>query len=233
MDPIILSFAFSAGAVSAFNPCGVAVLPSYLAYLFVKGGRTVDAGTRNILRGAMAGGLMTLGFVIIFVGGGLAVNAAAQAVRGFLPWFTVAIGAALAFLGLLIISGRRPSWLEFRGLPMLQAGQDRAGAGGFFVYGLVFALTSLGCTLPIFLVVVAQTFAGGPVQGITGFLFYALGMGLVVTGLSVGVMIARAKVQKSISTVMPFIDRVSGALISAAGLYLMYYWLWGPGTLIR
>src|SRR5690554_4687074 len=101
LDPVALSFAFSAGAASAFNPCGAALLPSYLAYLFMQ---TAGAATSGMDRsrpgagawlGLAAGGLMTLGFLAVFVTSGFLISIALQVVRRVVPWLTVAIGAGL------------------------------------------------------------------------------------------------------------------------------------------
>jgi len=107
------------------------------------------------------------------------------------------------------------------------AARAGTGCGAFFAYGLAFATASLSCTLPVFLVVVAQAFGGGLVQGVAGFAAYALGMGLVVSALSVGVMVARETAERRLRGLLPHIERVSAALIAGAGAYLSYYWILG------
>lgn len=241
MDGIVLGFALSAGMASAFNPCGTAILPSYLAYLFVQagfddaasGGGSAPATARRVLVGLWAGLLMTAGFILVFVGGGLAINVAVQAVRAVLPWLAILVGALLVVVGLVMLAGRKPAWFSLPQLMRLQPKRTGRGWATFFLYGLAFATASLSCTLPIFLVVVAQTFAGGFLQGIVGFVLYALGMGLVVTALSVAVALARETVQRWLGSILPAMERLSAVLIIVAGAYLLYYWLWGPGTLVR
>jgi len=78
-----LTFAFGAGAAGA-----------HLAYLFVQAGRTGGTAAAQLVRGAVAGSLMTLGFLVLFTAAGLLVGVAVQAVRAVLPWITVGVGAA-------------------------------------------------------------------------------------------------------------------------------------------
>lgn len=53
-------FILTAGMVAAFNPCGIALLPSYISYLI--GGETKDHSFRYaIFKGLGLGGAMTTG----------------------------------------------------------------------------------------------------------------------------------------------------------------------------
>lgn len=59
-------FILAAGMVAAFNPCGIALLPSYISYLI--GGKTKVYSLRYAtLKGLGLGGAMTTGFLTIFV----------------------------------------------------------------------------------------------------------------------------------------------------------------------
>src|SRR5690606_11957249 len=77
LDPLVLTFSFSAGMVSAFNPCGAVLLPTYLAHLFAQGGRVREhKGFRRLVEGASAGMIMTLGFVCVCFSAGLLITLA-------------------------------------------------------------------------------------------------------------------------------------------------------------
>lgn len=234
MDAVALTFAFSAGMASAFNPCGVALLPSYLAYLFLqKGHRPGEGGSHRAVLGVAAGALMTLGFLVVFVAAGFIVSVAAQVLRTVLPWLTIAIGFVLIGVGLLLFTGRSPSWMRLSLPLVISPTAGKSVYHSFFLYGLAFAIASLGCTLPIFMVVVAQTFSGGIVHGLVGFILYALGMGIVIMALSVTVALAKETAERWLQSILPLVEKIGAALIAAAGIYLVYYWLWGPGAGIR
>ena len=61
--PIV--FAFSAGIVAAFNPCGAAMFPAYIGYQFNSGyGRIGHGGL--FVRGVALGLSVTAGFIVVF-----------------------------------------------------------------------------------------------------------------------------------------------------------------------
>jgi cytochrome c biogenesis DsbD-like protein len=98
--------------------------------------------------------------------------------------------------------------------------------GSYFVYGLAYGAASLSCTLPIFLAVVGSAFtAGGYLGAITQFLLYALGMGAVVIGVTLGVAVFRDAVVIKARAAMRYVEPASAVLLLLAGAYIIYYWL--------
>ena len=70
-------------------------------------------------------------------------------------------------------------------------------------------------------------FRGGPViDGLMVYLAYAAGFGLLVGVLAVAVAFARSALIDRISRILPYINRISGALLIAVGLYVGYYGLY-------
>jgi cytochrome c biogenesis protein CcdA len=67
--------------------------------------------------------------------------------------------------------------------------------------------------------------AGGIAQGAWQFVGYALGMGLVMTVLTVGTALFKGAVAAYLKRLLPWVERVSAVLIIAAGGYIIYYWL--------
>lgn len=103
-----VGFAFGAGMVSAANPCGIALLPSYLStYL---GGEEDDLEKRPVLncvlRAILVGTSVSLGFVIFFVLAGLVLAAGGSALIAFMPVLGFFIGGAMILMGLLMVAGR-------------------------------------------------------------------------------------------------------------------------------
>jgi cytochrome c biogenesis protein CcdA len=89
-----------------------------------------------------------------------------------------------------------------------------------FVYGVAYALASLGCTLPIFLVAVGTALAVGPVGSLV--LFVAYGLGLVLTAVALGAALFRGIVSTSLRRVLPYVQQVSALLLVVAGDYLLW-----------
>lgn len=222
---VLLPWAFSAGALATFNPCGVAMLPAYLSY-YVTGTTEQASVNRNVLTGAGVGVAMTAGVLLVFLLAGSVVSAAGAGVARVLPVVNLAIGAVIVGLGgaLLVrpafaLEGPFSNPLAAR--PALAEGRS---VRTFAVFGAGYGVASLGCTLPIFLVVMAQALtAGGFLSGVAVFLTYGLGMGTVLMALSVAVGTGRGVLVSSLRRVVPYVRRLGALGMIAAGGYLMYY----------
>lgn len=216
-DGPTLSLALAAGMVAALNPCGFALLPAYLTLIVTQGGE--DGRAAAMGRAATMTAAMTAGFVVVFGGFGLVVVPLALSVERFLPWVTVVIGGALVLLGGWLLSGRE----LLLGTPRLHAAPSRS-AWSMVGYGVAYAVASLSCTVAPFLAVTTSAAtAGGAGAGLAAFVAYGLGMGLVVGTLAVSVALAQAGVVSRMRRLLPYVSRVSGALLVAAGLYVAYY----------
>jgi cytochrome c-type biogenesis protein len=213
-----LAFAFLAGSVATVNPCGFALLPAYLARRLA-----VDDDARNpseaIGPALAAGAVMTFGFLLIFgLGGGAIALGAAWLTRVF-PWAGLAIGVTLAGVGLAVLSGRRIG-LGLMPRPAAAAG----GLRGDLVFGLGYGTASLSCTLPIFLAVTGAATTDGALAGILSVSAYALGMGTIVVALAVGAALSKSGLAVAFKGLLPYLTRVSGALLFLSGLYVAYFW---------
>ncbi|TDD82619.1 cytochrome c biogenesis CcdA family protein [Actinomadura rubrisoli] len=210
MDDITLALA--AGLVAAFNPCGFALLPSYLA-LLVSG----PGGTLRALRLSAA---MTSGFVTVFGVFGVVISAATAPVQQHLPWVTVVTGGVLACLGVWLISGRE---LLVR-LPRLKVGGPSNSLLALYGYGASYAVASLSCTIAPFLAVTGLVSGtGGLLDGLAAFTAYGLGMGVVVGLLSLLVALAQDAAVRKTRALLPYVSRISGAFLLAAGVYVAYF----------
>src|SRR5690606_32630812 len=100
-----------------------------------------------------------------------------------------------AVLGVLYLVGR-----EVRlPLPHLDRGAGRRELRSVFLYGVSYALASLSCTIPTFMAAVAFTFRTESfLSGVTALVVYSLGMGLVVTFLTVCLALARHGVVRQV-----------------------------------
>jgi cytochrome c-type biogenesis protein len=221
----------AAGAAAAFNPCGIAMLPAYVALLLGRDGGAGRAEAVGWPGGLAAGGAMTAGFLAVFGLAGAAGSVALPLLAGALPYLGVAIGAALLGLGGVLLAGRGFGSGRLGRLGERLTPAAGSGLRGAFVYGLAYSLASLGCTFPLFAALVAGAASSGSwAGGGRAFALYALGMGVVVTAVSVAATLLREALQAVLKQVMPWIGRLSGAVVLAMGAYLLQYWLAGPGA---
>ncbi|GMO01702.1 cytochrome c biogenesis CcdA family protein [Parageobacillus thermoglucosidasius] len=205
---VSVGIVFSAGAVAAFNPCGVALLPAFIAYLM--GGQEA-----NWTKGVQAGIMMTLGFLSIFLPIGLLMSIFKEIIGSYLSIVVTIVGIFLIIAGLLMLFGR-----ELIAIKTFQVKKGNNQAWSFYIYGIAYAITSLGCTLPVFsLTVLSALVTGDLIGGMIRFVAYALGMGLVVTAISVAAVISRQFIQAMIKNVTPFLHKASSLLLIGSGIY--------------
>lgn len=165
------------------------------------------------------GGALTAGFVLVFGLVGVAWSSLSAAVGPRLPWVTVVMGAGIVVLGVAMLAGfepmvRLPHWQPDT------TGQDTASA---FVFGISYAIASLSCTAPIFAGLLSATFSESFVSGVTTFVAFAIGMGALITLLTVAVALAREGLVRNLRRIQPYLGRISGALLVVTGAIVAYY----------
>lgn len=210
-----LAVVLGAGMMAAFNPCGVAMLPAYIVHL-------ISGEKRRTWDGLWAGLLMTTGFLIIFVFAGVIAVTFAAVMGKAVAWIAEIVGVAFVVVGILMLFGSRGIAFHIGGDWNLQRGSKWS----VFLYGIAYALGSLGCTLPLFSVLVLSSFH---TQGFTGGLFdfvlYALGMGFVVTIISLASTISQQLVAQWVRRGARWMGRLSALITLGTGVYLVIYWL--------
>lgn len=217
-----LAYAFGVGMVATFNPCGFAMLPAYLSYFLGLEGEQLDteATDANILRALAVGASMTAGFLVVFGVLGLVLEPALSTINRRLPWVTILLGLVLILLGVAMLAGRT---ISVR-LPRVGRGPRSRELSSVFLFGISYALVSLSCTLSLFTAAISTTVQDSNVLvGIGAFLAYGLGMGLVLMVLTLAIALARQSLVRRLRRVLPYVNRVSGALLLLAGLYVVYY----------
>jgi cytochrome c biogenesis protein CcdA len=222
VDHELIGLAFAAGLVAALNPCGFAMLPAYLA-LVVRGDRSGARGDAltSLGRAVVATAAMALGFVAVFGTFGLLTVAAAATVQRYLPYVTVMIGIVLVAVGIWLLLGRDLGALTRMGHARWA---PTARLGSMFGYGLSYAVASLSCTVGPFLAVTGTALRGGsPLGGALVYVAYAAGFTLVVGALAVAAALTSSAVADRMRRIVPYVNRISGALLVVVGLYVSYY----------
>lgn len=221
-----LGYAFAAGMVASVNPCGVLMLSSY-AFYQVRTEGTDASPARRASRAVLISIIVTIGFVVIFgVVGGI-VSAGGQWLIAAFPYAGLAIGIGMMVLGVYLLVTRRT--LSITPGKNLKINPER-NVGNAFLFGIVYAVASLSCTLPIFLVVVSSSLVGEGFWGSFGpFIGYALGMGAIILVVTVGAALFRRAMARWVRSLIPHIHRLSVLFLVGAGAYLVYYWVFFAG----
>jgi cytochrome c-type biogenesis protein len=216
-----LTLAFTAGLVATVNPCGIAMLPAYLSY-FLGLDDEATSGTGAITQALMIGATVTAGFLTVFGLAGLLITAGLRQIIGLIPWAALIVGVGIGSLGMVMLAGFQPSVR----LPQIGRGPSSRRLGSVFAFGIAYAVASLSCTLPIFLVVVAGTIPNlSLVGGVVTFLVYGLGMSLVVLVLTLAVAFGRRALVRWIRRSAQHVNRLAGLILVLAGGYITVFWL--------
>jgi cytochrome c biogenesis protein CcdA len=229
-----LGYAFGAGMVAAVNPCGFALLPAYLGLYLGDQAEAEKRSRWSRLRRAFAiSASVTLGFVLLFGITGLVLSSVTSSLTSVFPWLGLIVGVSLVLLaGRLMISDGIYSGLGERMAARVAGAARGRNVAGYFAYGVGYGLASLSCTLPIFLALAGGSLtAGRLVSSLSEYILYGLGMGAVITVLTLGTALFKAAAVQRVRRASRYVQPMSAVLLLVAGGYIVYYWLTLGGLL--
>jgi len=223
LDSDLLGRAFAAGMLASVNPCGFVLLPTYLMYfLGIESSGDTHDRRASVRRALLVGSAVSAGFVAVF----MLVGAIAEFIDRWIlrnaKYATGVIGVAFIVLGVAMLAGYRPRFAT----PHLDAGGRSRSVTSMFVYGVAYAVASLGCTMPIFLpIVFGDGRREGVATGLANVTLYGLGMSLVVVALTVSLALANQVLLRALRTAMRYVDLLAAAFLVVSGVYLLYYFV--------
>lgn len=216
-----LANAFTQGLIAAVNPCGFILLPTYLMYFLGMENLRPGAERTSISRALAVSLSVSAGFMSIFVVIGALTKWSTNWYLDKAPYLSLVMGALLIVLGIAMLFGYR---LPFT-TPKLDIGKRDRSVRSMFVFGLAYAIASLGCTLPGFIsVVLGGVTTDGVLTGAAGIALYGVGMALIVTGLTVTLAMANTAMLRVLRSGMAWFEYVAGVFVLLTGVYLTYYW---------
>jgi cytochrome c-type biogenesis protein len=212
---------FSAGLLAAVNPCGFVLLPTYLIYFLGMENLRPGAERSTVRRSLTVSLAVSGGFMLVFVVIGALYKWATTWFLDKSQWISLGIGLALIVLGVAMIFGFR---LPFT-TPKLDVGKRDRTVRSMFVFGIAYAVASIGCTLPLFgSVVLGTVTTDGVLRGVVAIGFYGIGMGLIVTGLTVSLAMANTALLTLLRKGMVVFEYAAGVFVLLGGVYLSWYW---------
>jgi cytochrome c-type biogenesis protein len=212
------ALALTAGMAATVNPCGFALLPAYLSAFVGLDDRSSRASA--VGRAIQVSLVMTAGFVLVFGVFGAIISPVIDGIEEHLPWATIVIGIALVGLGIYLLTGRE----LILDIPKFQRGGADGTLLSMFLFGISYAVASLSCTIGPFLAVTTVTFdSESYLSGIAIFAVYGLGMGVIISVLTLAVALAKSGFISRFRALVPKINRIAGILLVIAGAYVAYY----------
>ena len=214
-------FAYSLllGMLAAVNPCGFVLLPAYLvSYLSVDDS---SGPALRVRRSLVVGSSVSVGFLAVFI----VVGAVSRLFTGWLAtnakYAALVIGLGLMVVGVRMLGGWRPKlWV-----PSLSGSARGASTRNMVLFGVVYAVASIGCTIGLLTTAILGSFSrDGALSGVISVGLYGLGMGLFVVALTTSLAFAKNALVQGGRGVMKVMDRVSSVLVLLTGVYLTWYW---------
>jgi cytochrome c-type biogenesis protein len=215
-----LSYSLILGMVATVNPCGFVLLPTYLLYFL--GLSSSDAGRRraSVGRALLVSGAVSAGFLIVFLIVGAITRFFTSWLTANAQYATAAIAVVLIALGIAMLFGYR---LPIN-TPKIDAGGRDRTVMSMFVYGIAYAVASIGCALPLFSIALFGTAKReGYFAGVANVVAYGVGMALVVSALTVSLAFANVGLLKVLRSGMQYVEMVAGAFVLLSGTYLLWY----------
>ena len=218
-----MSLSFLRGFVAAVNPCGFVLLPTYLMFFLGSdvSAAVGDLGSRRagVRRALVVSAALTAGFMTVFVVVGLVTYYFTSWIQRNAKYATIAIAVGLVALGISMLRGYRLPIAA----PSLDRGGRSRGVGSMFVYGIAYAVASLGCTIGLFLPSLFSARDDGLIAATAQVAAYGAGMGLLVTALTVSLAVARTGLLGVLRASMQRVEQVAAGFVILSGLYLAYY----------
>ena len=220
LDPRLAN-AFTQGLLAAINPCGFVLLPTYLLYFLGMENLRPGAERTSISRALAVSLSVSGGFMSVFIVIGIITKWSTSWFSDKAPYLSLVLGLGLVVLGIAMLFGYR---LPFT-TPKLDIGKRDRSVRSMYVFGLAYAIASLGCTLPGFVsVVLGGVTTDGVLTGAAGIALYGLGMALLVSGLTITLAMANTALLKGLRKGMEWFEYVAGVFVLLTGMYLAYYW---------
>jgi cytochrome c biogenesis protein CcdA len=216
------AYSFILGIMAAVNPCGFVLLPTYLVYyLGTELNRQDENKTTTLRRGLSVGIAVSSGFIGLFLVVGIISRAFTTVIRDNAKYAALVVGIGLVAMGIAMLFGWK--------LPIAQPDvsvQRKRTTWNMFLFGIVYAIASIGCTIGLLIsVILGSINRHGFISGVISIVLYGLGMGLLVTSLTVALAFARVGLVSTIKKSFKWFDKVSAVLVVLTGLYLSWYWL--------
>lgn len=215
------AYSFVLGVLAAVNPCGFVLLPTYLMFfLGLEGSRPNDNQRTSLSRALQVGLATSSGFIAVFIVVGSISRLFTNAIERNAKYVSIVIGVVLVVMGIAMLAGWKPRVIT----PNIATGKTRT-FGSMFLFGIAYAIASIGCTIGFLTsVILGSINVHGFFSGMLSIILYGVGMGAIVTALTVSLAFAKGGLLRVLRNGMQYLDRISAVLVLLTGLYLTWYW---------
>ena len=211
------AYSFMLGVLAAVNPCGFVLLPAYLLYFL---GIDSDNKQAPVNRALVVSAAVSSGFLLVFVIIGTISRLFTQWIELNAKYAGLLIGLALVVMGVAMLAGWKPSFIT----PTIAGQRDRS-LRAMFVFGIAYAVASIGCTIGFLTTAIFGSIGvHGFASGVISIVLYGAGMALLVSTLTVTLAVAKGGLLRVLRNGLRYMDKLAAGFIVLTGLYLSWYW---------
>jgi cytochrome c-type biogenesis protein len=222
MDIILVSLSLMAGIFAFFSPCSAPLLPSYISYTVSMVKEELDYLSSFKLSISSSLGASTVYVVILFLQ-----LSFFKSISIFFPILTKTLAVILIFIGFLILldKGLRIVYLSSKIFSSIVRGAETIleKKSSLFLYGVVYALSSLSCSAPIIFMIASVAVTRGLSELLISSLLFIFGLSslmFIVTLLSISFS---QVVKEKLIKIVHYIDIFTPILLILAGIYILIY----------
>lgn len=214
------AYSFVLGVLAAVNPCGFVLLPTYLIFFLGTREEPNLATGERLRRALIVSSGISIGFLAIFFIIGVISRLFTQWIELNAKFASLAIGVVLLGGGARMLTGWTPKFAS----PQMNGVQSKTFRATI-IYGLAYAVASIGCTIGFLTTAVFGSIAlNGFVSGVLSILLYGLGMAMLVTALTVSLAFAKTGLVTVIKNKLHIVQRLGAFFVTLTGIYLVLYW---------
>ena len=214
------AYSFMLGILAAVNPCGFVLLPAYLLYFLGIDSANPAAQRAPIRRALLVSAAVSSGFMLVFLIIGTISRLFTQWIELNAKYAGLLIGVALVVMGIAMLAGWKPSFIT----PAIGGERDRS-LRAMFVFGIAYAVASIGCTIGFLTTAIFGSIGlHGFASGVLSIVLYGVGMGLLVSTLTVTLAVAQGGLLRVLKNGLRYMDKLAAGFIVLTGMYLTWYW---------
>ncbi|MBK89549.1 MAG: hypothetical protein CL772_00010 [Chloroflexi bacterium] len=218
--------AFSAGLVAVFNPCGFALLSVYLSY-FMKDSNTQKTQSvhKTIYESTIISTTVTIGFIIVFFIFGLMISGGFYSLKSIFSYVGILISMILLGYGFYVLSGGMIYFSRLSNLSNTIGSSNEKSLRFYFYYGISYGLTSLSCSLPIFMSIVFSFSNTSSLNLlIKDFILFSMGAWFSLIIVSLSLLFLKSFLEK-IKLFFKIYNLATSIILIISGSYLILYWM--------
>ena len=221
---LILAFAFFAGIVSFFSPCGLALSPVFISYNMA----LVNEQSKNLKTQIFKIGIFSaLGIITFYIILGIVFSLFGAVIDPYIQVFQYIIAILFVVFGVMMVRNFSLSNKLFNSIrkKVHFHAMKQTGYKGFYIFGFAYGIDIIGCLFPLIATLILIPIATGNfILGVSAFISYSIALAVMMTIFAY--LIAFSK-KSLVSDVVKSTEKLKvwiGTGLIFGGLALLWYY---------